>query len=1852
MSDNSNIQNSLFEAMKIFSESATANSNATITIEGSISAIEDEAAGIYSVEYLGSVFTAHSNSNTTYSVGDSVYILVPDGDFSKEKIVLGLISASASAYTNNIEDGDNYYDVSDNLMDYDIGTIKLSSYATVNKNDNKVNITTHDAGVFGALMKGYLNDYRTFKLSLSAKTALDVEQQSKGNYGIVLYIPIIESAESGEGSQNQTWKTVYLETANFVGTPYRYDAWAPQEVYFTIDEQYTYDDTRIPYYSYFCYDFVQYPDRANIYDIWLKNISLQVVNEMSTDEITGYSLSLKASQGEYYSTFYRNVKTITPTIRVNGKKGSVDKAAVYWFIEDASVKADSEYYSSYGGYGWKCLNTKTNISYNDDGTKSFDYITTVTTLDVDRTDVRAATRFKCTVIYNEKVLSSIITLKSLLVQESIDLTSSKNLTTYNGVTTIAENPDNTYIKDTGYVELSALVYYDGITNVDDNRTKITYSWARYNKDGNYISDDEDFFVCIANNKITLIDGKNYYVTQIRFPVNKVEEFNTVYCTAKYTNIDDYSNKYEEQIGTAKIGIATSEEFDLNLNINGDNIIYKYDTNGNSPMGSAYDGPTTSKVTEITPLTYTITHADGTELTTDEYRYVHFCWKMPKAKNGMFTLNGGTSPSREDDEYYYFEGYGNDFNMLYKIASRYSVKKVKETINLTIVFNGKTLEKSADITFIKEGMAGSNGTNYSAILVYGGMNAEDSASVGYGILNAAGVAQKLKFVYNNNSKKLYRHDYTNNTLIDWSQSQKRIYPQVWRDSTLLTYNTHYTIEYSMFDKDVTNPCFTPELKDDGSCLLSLSSGPTEDNCNILQAKIEVNDGNTSTANSQQIIYAYYPIEVTITDFDTDLIPSMDGGFAEVIYASDGTNPSYDETDYFTINDDEIMEVSDSLIKDYYSISWEAANHIGIYAVNDEGRTTGTKKTAISGKYTSAKLKPDNKYDDGNSKNYVKVTLAFDEDKKAELESQKTEYQSIISANEKLIDAEDQNFEDITSTIDLYNEKIKSWYSSLDEIKPLLSHETTALYNLSKLKDVITETLEYITLQESNNEDADTIKEIMTDLEEMLGIVEEQAEKAETQLKALDGNKGTAPADLVSLEDYKIELSATGEERWNIYLGTEMTSVLKIDIDRLNIAIDDYQSEYVELQADSYTDYLTEYNIIKNGINSVIEKISDTAFTRYIEFKKLLKNVLDDFGGGVSYDYIKEKLQAIETLFSSIATIHSDHTIELLEAAEIEYKNQVAAYQETIDTNNKLIAAIDAILATQNQHIVHIRPIVLYFNRYEMSNINAWDGNKLETGDGSYLLAPQVGAGVKNDDNSFTGMIMGLRSTSSSVSSSNAKQTGMFGYTEGKQSLYLSAETGAAVFGVAGSGGQIIVDPTSRNGSSGAIYSSNYFKADSYDKTTGLPRSINANTSGEGMLINFSEPSIKYGSGYFTVDKNGNLHAGGGGVGDVGGWSIYNTTLQSNNYKARRDGICLDSGNDQIVFGSSLGKIYSGGHTSLGNSSQGFYLSNEGLSIGSKIKISSDGVVQVGSGAVGGYGKHWTIDGGDNSYLAYGTTSFYDSSGVYVGTDGIRLGNSFSVDSDGNLTSTSGHIGGWTIDSNTLSGGGTEMNSNGTITCNKLIANVSGEIAGWKISSNALTGGGTTINSGGRITCSDLIANNSGNIGGWTLSPGSLTGSGLSITPSKISGTGWSWTPSTADITGTIKTSGSTAIGGSGNVGGCSLNNGFLTVNNAHISDLEVDKLTVSGTKVGWRWAEAVTGIHFKEKQIKLIGDVIPDSVSVERDILGYVTGVSLESSYHSLGHVCSSLTIGYTVHKYRVLGDPNGDEEKEMVATLI
>ena len=410
------------------------------------------------------------------------------------------------------------------------------------------------------------------------------------------------------------------------------------------------------------------------------------------------------------------------------------------------------------------------------------------------------------------------------------------------------------------------------------------------------------------------------------------------------------------------------------------------------------------------------------------------------------------------------------------------------------------------------------------------------------------------------------------------------------------------------------------------------------------------------------------------------------------------------------------------------------------------------------------------------------------------------------------------------------------------------------------------------------------------------------------------------------------------------------------------------DYEELMDDATIseDYLGIFKSLYNSITLILYIQNNDLFDFY---QQMFDNAFDT----VDYTF---KVGAYKHLKALFDTIYTDNfkgvfdyntnfgrmTINTITEEKINTTIADSAANQARMTREQY--NLQVIENTENINIQYVRPIVLYFNRYEMSNINGWDGNKLETGDGTYLLAPQVGAGAKEDDNSFTGIVMGQRNLQNISSSSENNQIGIFGYHKGVMSMFLNAREGSAIFGKAGSGGQIIIDPEA---SRGMIYSGSFWT--NYNSTTGLPSSYSrSNQSGHGLLIDFTNA-----------------------------------------------------------------KIYAGNHDQLQSDAVGFFLNEDGLSIGSRFKVAADGSMRLGAGASAGSSSDehcWTIDtrtdiddgiSTTESYIAFGGNERYDADNpnpytcakVYIGTDGISIGTNFTVDKEGNLKIGGGSIGGDSI-----------------------------------------------------------------------------------------------------------------------------------------------------------------------------------------------------------------------------------------------
>lgn len=1577
------LSSALLQSIGALAENAASNTKATLTIEAKIVDVIDEGKGIYKVEYLGNTFeAATANSDIIYNIDELVYIIVPEGNFDNNKVILSPVSPSNITYAST-EEGASYITLGDNLF-ASVADVELYTYRPHNAEPIDIDLTG-----FAQLFQAALKDSRIFNFTCRVKTNIEKSRRTKGNYGLILSIPVIQENEI----QNYN---VVLDINNLKGDPYNYAEYALQNLYFSLPADMEYDPSRTISISSFVNGFIGGVDLSKPADIWIKDIGLFSSFVINEETAPGYYLSLTATEGtSFLASRTQDTKTIIATLYLNGKKTTFNDFDCYWFKENCLVDIENDKYNRLGGIGWETLNAKTDVEIDDGGKETYQYVTNIYQQEVKQTDVPSTVRYKCVLVKGDKVVNQIITLKNLA--SSIDIT----LNSATGSTF--------YVENTGRVRLILSYYEAGVTDVVAPSVNTNYAWQRFDKFGNYI--DNDFYtIDRINDKVD-----NHYETEISYPVSEVEETNTIYCTV-YNEVIVGEVLKQINAGTRSVQITTNAEATYNIKVENGDKLYKYDADGDSPKVANYDGPLSSAIKNIAPINITLFKPDGTEFTLDEYAATTVEWLVPAKSMIVLTTAQKTDPA-SNPGYYTIKGNYNLYKSLsYNIANSYNKKKTDNTIIIKAYFKDNIAENVANIRFIKDGESGTNGTKYSAIVTYNGL--------GYGEKNVDGKSSKLQLVYEAEDEDWYLYDLAEDYLISipYGDIIATLGVDTYVDGEKIA---NADVTWSIFDNNYNyDNIYCPFVIDNGQLRLKQESelnskwADAENNfCATVEAKVRAkkssaDDGQTG---SEEYIYAYYPIEMTRfrnSDLLNNPIPTLDGGFYQVVYAADGTNPQYDTANNFTVNDSE-----DNL----FEYTWGGSTNLTT-RVNEDG---SCKVTVIS------------KFDNGVSKNFVKVGFRSAEgaserlaQKVNELQSEVTNqenrlnYYTLLQNNIDIFQDFDYNnyvndlqtangfFTEKTNLVKVCKENVNGLNNLLNKINTYYSKEPTQ--KLANLKADVTDKVE----QFAN----------LLELSYFLGVDDNTVNliKAVTPYSLLINNIVVEPTD----KSYYITLR-DAVTRYNNQINTVYTNYYNL-----------LDSTFVTLQGlVIYT-----FNEIKSYVNDgkwgVLTEAHDGVNEQVYLYKGLVQS-LNGYANSLmdknnySYDkVINNILKPMKKTLDQFANKNYNDVIAKINSELIELNSQLNKYSRIE-------------LPQNSNDIVHIQPVILTYNRYELSNINGWDGNKLVLDDnGRYIIAPQVGAGIKNNNNTFTGIVMGVKQENSG--STSGQQVGLFGYSSGRQSIFLNARDGSATFGVAGAG-QIIMDPSNNTA---VIRSGNY-----------------STTAGTGMKIDLTTPEIRFGSGRFVVDSSGNLTARGGG--SIGGWTIGSTTLTGGN-------ITLNSNGSMSGTGWSIGTDGVGRFTNIiitGNGASALSNSGSSMNWGEKFSVGTDGKLTATSVDVSG---KITASSGHIGNISI-------SNGAITSANG-----NFSVTSSGNLSATNATLSG------TVTAAGVKFdNSRGgwlrtdTEDGSSIHPSVSGLNVG---------GGGINMHNHGISNVTGISGPSSGS--SWTISSGAtLT---LSATPVKIMG----------------------------------------------------------------------------------------------------------------------------------------------------
>ena len=522
-----------------------------------------------------------------------------------------------------------------------------------------------------------------------------------------------------------------------------------------------------------------------------------------------------------------------------------------------------------------------------------------------------------------------------------------------------------------------------------------------------------------------------------------------------------------------------------------------------------------------------------------------------------------------------------------------------------------------------------------------------------------------------------------------------------------------------------------------------------------------------------------------------------------------------------------------------------------------------------------------------------------------------------------------------------------------------------------------------------------------------------------------------------------------------------------------------------QQDSYLGNIIKATTVQNGLNYYATVPISTVFY-HIDDNNISIEIPDDAGfkyvtyknDGTNPSYNELKPFEID-IYKTIGSQKENISNKESEHFNYEWKilPQGNSALEIINTNNNTaeIRPKDNFSKAGNQvtnavliqikkgeepfATIHI-PIHMMLNRYENAALNDWDGNTIDINDNGYILTPQVGAG-KKEDNTFTGVLLGTERTS------DGDKTGLLGYAAGARSIFLDATTGNATFGLPGKG-QIKIDVKDQ----AIIQSGDYpkkgmkiqFSNDPYIKfgsgnfevspeghihavgggdIAGWDVSNNALSKGYVTISSNNSKNTnqaikvtdKDNNNIFSVDYRGFLHSE---RGDIAGWTIEPTRLFKDNVGMASTGTHAFWAGDNFYVNhngylfSKYGNI--GGWNITSNKlsySTDSVIDKVGLSpvntnlIWAKnnqgniiFSVSNNGYMYAKNGQIG----NWRF--GNNGLYGGGSADNYkgNKTGVYVGSDGIRLGSNFHVEPSGYLYALWGNIGGCTLDGNGISGSG--------------------------------------------------------------------------------------------------------------------------------------------------------------------------------------------------------------------------------------
>ena len=931
---NGNYENKILDAIQKIVDNAITKAHYDKTVKGIISKCSDAEIGKYTVKYQDSSLIAYSaDVNTSYSVGEMVYVLIPGNDMTQAKTIIGSVDKLGTNYLDVVDTISQYSIIGNNIIINNGNEIGLCSYkpggdAVVlydkeHSEDALINLDVVAANT-------YLKQSKYMLCGASFKTNLDAIQQYKGDYGIAFDLDFIDN-NSGE-----TVVRTYLVNVNEMkGNPYNYLTPTEQLIAFDIDGENFQGINKISFYSY---NFPVEDEDITIKDLFVSNIVLEGTEKLTEEELLGNSLVLVTPEGIYFddNDSANSSRSIAAQVKIDNNllDTNSSRLAYYWFKENNKISSTSDGYNRYGGIGWECLNEYNTIIEEGVTLKEWLSASNIYTTTKANNSAKQNT-YKCVAVYNNSViLSKEITLYNY--SSAFDITVTSDSGTY-------------FSYDVGNPTLTC--YVNRVEPEDTSSVKWTYSWAVRDNNNNYNlleeteTDNEEYNDAVAayeELRTSLQDGTTVLTEAIQEQLAtlaaKIKSYDSIMRVEKnniykiklntITNFSTYTcfvYRNNAFVGKANITITndlTSNRNSYSLIINNGNQVFKYNENGIAPTSKSLTDPQ-----ELYPLSFTLFDDSGKEIDNNAIKAKDVAWTVPTS-NSLITISASHGNPSSRDTINETATYTNYKELYFTIANIFNANKDRNTIQLRVKYKDRIVIAKTDLIFIKEGEVGTNGTDFVCRIT---PNAIDEKIPKYPTL-----------VYNKNASVS-----DTNPVLNYTPAGTGLWlkAELWHDGIKIfdgittnnsTENKQVKVEWEILkNKYNVNLKNINDHVDVSNLIVNKSTGLFSFNnlAAVSDTQLKANPANivkcTLTYDGIEY-YATMPITlVTVNNTSSKQYRAEvveNSGFRYAMYTTDGAKPIYDSANPFALKIYEIennieKDISETILTDYVvNYSW--------------------------------------------------------------------------------------------------------------------------------------------------------------------------------------------------------------------------------------------------------------------------------------------------------------------------------------------------------------------------------------------------------------------------------------------------------------------------------------------------------------------------------------------------------------------------------------------------------------------------------------------------------------------------------------------------------------------------------------------------------------------------------------------------------------------------------------------------------------------------------------------------------------------------------------------------------------------